>query len=554
MKTKTTSFLRRKNFKAQALLFLCLISFFSHKGQNLIWAKAINGSDVRAKGMVVDGSGNVYTTGTFSGTTDFDPGPGIFTVAPQPNTTNVFISKLDASGNFVWAKTMAMNGGNNTGDGRSVALDASGNIYATGTFAGTVDFDPGPGTFTLNSTGGAAFIWKLNPSGNFTMAKNFGGVGLSIKLDASGNIYTTGAFVGSEDFDPGVGTFSLTSAGGDDVFISKLDASGNFVWAKGFGGTQTDDGYGITVDASGNVYTTGNFMSVVDFDPGAGTYTLSGSPNYDIFISKLDATGNFVWAKKKGSSLGIGSSIALDASGNPYVTGIDFTDGFISKLDPSGNFTWTKNLGRSVSSIALDGSGNIYSSGWFSGTLDFDPGAGTYTLTSAGAEDVFVSKLDASGNFIMAAAMGGTSTDRGYAVGFDALGNVTSAGVFVGPADFDPTAGVFNLNAISPNLNMFVTKISAASPTGLIENISINNIVSVYPNPFSSQINIEVKENNIGNEKNLVIYNSLGQTVLSENFNTKNITIESKHLSNGIYFYKLSTNNKVIGSGKLIAE
>ena len=137
-------------------------------------------------------------------------------------------------------------------------------------------------------------------------AGQFGGTsndyGNSIAVDASGNIYTTGYFAGTVDFDPSAGTYNLTSAGGNDIFISKLDASGNFVWAKQLGGTNDEKGNSIVVDASGNIYTTGNFAGTVDFDPGAGTFGLASTGNYDIFISKLDASGYFVWAKKMGGT------------------------------------------------------------------------------------------------------------------------------------------------------------------------------------------------------------------------------------------------------------
>src|SRR5674476_671097 len=116
-------------------------------------------------------------------------------------------------------------------------------------------------------------------------AKNMGGASddyvNSIAVDASGNVYTTGYFLGTVDFDPGAGTYNLTSAGGYDIFISKLDASGNFVWAKNMGGASDDRGTSIAVDASGNVYTTGSFRGTADFDPGAGTYNLTSAGSGD---------------------------------------------------------------------------------------------------------------------------------------------------------------------------------------------------------------------------------------------------------------------------------
>ena len=132
--------------------------------------------------------------------------------------------------------------------------------------------------------------------------------GGSIGLNAFGEIYVEGRYWGSIDFNPGVGIFNLTSAGICDVFVLKLDALGNFVWAKSMGGTGYDYGDAMTVDASGNVLTTGSFEGTSDFDPGSGVYNLTSSPSnpttgyydHNIFVSKLDANGNFLWAKQVG--------------------------------------------------------------------------------------------------------------------------------------------------------------------------------------------------------------------------------------------------------------
>ena len=126
---------------------------------------------------------------------------------------------------------------------------------------------------------------------DFLWAKSMGGtlteIGLGNAVDGSGNVYTTGYFEGTADFDPGAGTANLTSAGSSDIFVSKLDANGNFLWAKSMGGTASDIGYSIAVDGSDNVYTTGYFGGTVDFDPGAGTASLTSAGGLDIFVSKL---------------------------------------------------------------------------------------------------------------------------------------------------------------------------------------------------------------------------------------------------------------------------
>jgi len=196
----------------------------------------------------------------------------------------------------------------------------------------------------------------------------------SVAVDSSGNVYTTGSFEGTVDFDPGAGTANLTSNGSYDVFVSKLDSSGNYVWTKQFGGTEYSRGYSVAVDSSGNVYTTGDFQGTFDFDPGAGTANLTANDGTDVFVSKLDSSGNHLWAKSCGGGVG---------------GGVDNDIGY---------------------SVAVDSSGNVYTTGVFQHTVDFDPGAGTTEFTSAGARDLFVSKLDSSGNYLWAKASAAPAT------------------------------------------------------------------------------------------------------------------------------------------------
>ena len=137
-----------------------------------------------------------------------------------------------------------------------------------------------------------------------------------------------------------------------DIFISKLDSAGNFVWAKRIGGSTYDNAYSISLDGMNKVYTTGRFTGTVDFDPGTGVFNLTAI-NENIYINKLDESSNFVWAVNLGgSSNESGNSVVADASGN-----------------------------------------NIYTTGWFGGTADFDPGAGVFNLTGAGLSDMFIQKM-----------------------------------------------------------------------------------------------------------------------------------------------------------------
>ena len=392
--------------------------------------------DDQANSIAVDMNGDIYLTGFFRDTADFDPSAGVYTLTSLGHK-DIFISKLDVNGNFIWAKSMGSTGGGTSHDqGSSIALDANGNVYTTGNFRNIVDFDPGLGVYNLTAVGGVdIFVSKLDANGNFLWAKNIGGSGNeashSIAVDASGNVHTTGVFQNTADFDPGVGVYNLTSAGGGDIFISKLDVNGNFLWAKSIGGSNGDAGFSIAVDANGNVHTTGTFRNTIDFDPGSGVYNLTNNGNSDIFVSKLDANGNFIWAKNMGGlSHDQGRSIAVDNCGNVLTIG-------------------------------------FFNSGGNNNTSDFDPGPGVYNFSSGplGTSDIFVSKLDANGNFVCAGQMRGVYHDIGNSIALDNNGNIHIIGTFRDTANFDPGSGTYNLISTgnSSTYDYFIVKLAACS-------------------------------------------------------------------------------------------
>lgn len=423
--------------------------------------------------------------------------------------------------NFEWAKHIDSD---LESFGRSTVLDAVGNVYITGWYNGTTDFDPGLGVFTLTSPSTNVFILKLDPLGNFLWVRNFAGTaqenGYSIALDNARNIYATGSFEGTCDFDPGAGVFNLTSAGLADIFVLKLDANGNFTWAKQIGANVNDISMSIALDQNADPYLTGRFSNVVDFDPGPGIYNIIPTGYTDIFVCKLNTNGNFVWAKHVGASLDQceGSSLTTDGAGSVLVTGsfnatADFdpgpglfnltsfgaTDIFILKLDMNGNFIWAKQLGGFSSqegfSVKADIAGNIYTTGFFGAVADFDPGPGVYNLGSVSSDaNIFISKLDINGNFVWARAMGGNLDDYGRSIWVDAAGNVYSTGNFNGTADFDPGPGIYNMTAIGSS-NAFISKLDNSgnfawarqfegTGASLNYSISISNTASIYTTGF----------------------------------------------------------------------
>lgn len=547
--------------KKTVFIFLMAVSASLSQAQTPVfqWAKKMGSTGHETgRSIVANSSGDVYAGGYFNGIVDFDPGASTYTLSSVNG--NGFLIKSDATGNFVWAKQLG-------GNVFSVALDISGNVYATGNFSGTTDFDPGAGTYTLSSLAGSydIYVAKLDALGNFLWAKQMSGDGgeraNSIALDALGNVYTTGTFADTVDFDPGVSTYTLASLGSSDVFVSKLDASGNFVWAEQMGGIGSGAAECIALDATGNPYLVGSFYGTLDFDPGAGTANLTSAGDADVFISKLDMSGNFVWGKQMGgSNTDYGLNVAVDGSGNVYTGGysngmcdydpgsgtfnltpLGFYDNFVSKLDASGNFVWATQIGGTsfdfAFGLSIDASGNVYTTGQFTGTVDFDPGAATFNLTTFGANDIYVSKLDASGNFVWATQFGGSSAGGlPYAVSVDASNNVYTTGGFQNTVDFDSGVNTFALTSDGQE-DIFIHKMSQSGSAGLYETQELNNI-SIYPNPSHDYITIE---NKFALKDGVVsIIDIQGQIVLQEKMDKNKVRIDVSELCNGIYFLKLT--------------
>ena len=480
-----------KTFLLILSTFILSLNSFS-QAPSWLWVKSFGstGTDL-AYAITTDASGNVYATGSFDGTVDFDPGPGVSNLTSTTSLSS-YIVKIDAYGNFIWARAFV---GFGSSQGSSIIVDGSGNVYSTGIFYATIDFDPGPGVYNLSTVSNPdVYISKLDASGNFQWAKALLGTSiggnpplLSIVIDeVTGSVYTTGLFEGTVDFDPSTGgTVPLTSNGGSDVFVLKLDVAGNFLWAKKMGGTLDDSPNGIALDPIGNVYCAGRFQGTADFDPGAAILNLTSAGSIDVFIAKLSSSGNFIWGKRiGGTNLDISYAMVSDYLGNVYTTGdfggtSDFDPGpstfnltgvgsddyFVSKLDSAGNFVWAKAFGGSglpiSHALAVDSNQNVYTTGYFAGTSDFDPGPGVSSLTPVGSFDIFVCKQDPLGNLAWVKKAGGSDVDNNFAVAFNPSqnGSVYVAGDFSGS---NCVFGTINPNNMGDR-DMYMAKLGLCS-------------------------------------------------------------------------------------------
>lgn len=402
------------------LLFLISTISISIQSQEVKLDFAINiGNYLPDLGNMIesDQSGNIYTVGYFQDTVDFDPSASVSNEISN-GLTDIYVQKLDPNGNLLWVNSF---GGRDFDIARALEIDVNGDILITGFIRDTVDFDPSAAVNNLIADGTTdIFILKLNSSGDLLWAKsikNSLGAGSSIESDLNGNIYVTGFFQDTADFDPDTSVSNLIPNGEGDIFILNLDSSGNFIWAKGLGSTGFDEGRSITVDKN-NIYVTGDYIGNVDFDPGSGTSFLPSFSGINSFIQKLDLNGNLLWVN---GVLGSGSE---------------------------GGYK-----------VEVDRNSNVYSTGSFEGTVDFDLGAGVRNLTSNGLSDIFIQKLDSAGNFVWAQSMGSSGEDRGLSITTDSSSNVYTTGYFEVTVNFntDPT-GLRNLTS-NGKADIFIQKL-----------------------------------------------------------------------------------------------
>lgn len=307
--------------------------------------------------------------------------------------------------------------------------------------------------------------------------------GSYIIIDSNRAIVTAGTFVKSVDFDKSAGVASLTSAGEEDIFIAKHDTAGNFIWAKRIGGIWADGIRDIKFDLQGNLMVLGMFQGTVDLDPGPGVqeYTSSFTNN---FLLKLDNNGNFIWVKT--FLLNDANCIEIDRQGNILIGGgfggtqdfdpgpgvfnmtadLIYNDLFVLKLDGDANFIWAKqmvNQGAAESQefgIETDAQNNVYFAGGFTNAIDFDPGASSFIMSSAGLDDIYVLKLDAAGNFQWSKRWGAAGTDKAFALEVDDAGNVYTTGHYYFTVDFDPGPGI--VNHTSTFNGAFISKLDAS--------------------------------------------------------------------------------------------
>lgn len=520
-------------------------------------------NDDYGRDVTVDQDGNMITVGQFYGHADFNPGASSDSLFNDGDGTkkDAFIQKVDANGNYLWSKSLGTSP--YTDWAFSVATDVNNNIYFTGAFRDTVTFD----STTLISNGYSdIFLIKLDMNGNLVWAQTFGSSsfwgdnGFSIAVTDSGDAYVTGYFSDTVHIQGS----TIVSHGGADVYVAHFDTDGQLVWVKAFGGSDFDSGNSIFVDANKNVYVAGDFLDTVDFNPGAGVDQMICLGYDDAFILKLDMNGEYVWAKTFGQAgdYDYALGVAVDSESNVFTAGwfigtVDFDpgadtvnvtshsltgyDGFVQKLDENGNFVWAQAIGGNSSDLAQALALDADGYVYITGYVADTVNFGAYdTVYCDSYGDYYILKLDNDGNYVYGQTFGSIWFDQGSSITVDASNNIYVTGQIEGSTDFDPTSGIFDLSPVGVGRAIFVQKLGQEDTT------SVNILTHNFGTNFNAYPNPTSGRVNIdlGTSYNRVIVtvrNVLGQVVSTKNYGTTNRIAFDLNGITGIYCIYVQT-------------
>jgi hypothetical protein len=375
---------------------------------NVLWQWSL-GDPVEQLGFaaVPTEDGGVLATGSFRGTVSFG------SETKSSMSRDPYVVKFAEGGSLQWLRTSEGETVSAEQFGVRVVLDADGNSFVLGHFAGELNFGmPVTGAAPMDMNVFDIFLVKFGPAGNHLWTKVFGDTknqrGPGIALDSAGNIYLAGVFGGTLSFSPANDLCKLTDIGGvgDDIYVAKLDAMGECVWATSYGNDQTQYVQTVQVNKDQSVVVTGDFLGTVDFGNGG----IKSYGDRDAFVLKLDPKGDLEWVKRFGDPALQGAQAAVfDDAGDILVTGrfsgnVDFGLGviksesgldsvFLLKLDAAGNTLWSRGFGKTGVSdsrgLALDGDGNAWLLGTTTGSIDL----GGDLLVSSAGKSMFLAKF-----------------------------------------------------------------------------------------------------------------------------------------------------------------
>ncbi len=429
-----------------SLLLACVLPGAPVRGEPaypVAWSRVLSTAryDV-SHGVATDPAGNVFISGATQGSIG----------APNAGDFDPFLTKYDSSGTLLWSRQF---GASSDDESRALAVDSLGNAYIGGFTLGGSLAAPAAGSFD-------AFVAKYDPTGNQLWARQFGtSAGDSISgmtVDAAGNLYITGREHGN---------LAANNAGAVDVFVAKYDTLGNEIWTRQLGTGGNDLSQSIAVDATGNLYVAGYTE---------GNLGGTNAGDYDSFLLKYDSLGSLLWSRQLGTSaFDFSSSVAVDPLGNPYVAGgtsgnlsgtsSGASDITVAKYDSAGNLTWIAQLGTtrddSGASIALDALGNAYVTGITGGSL---------AAPRFGVNDPFLLKYDSLGNLLWKTQVGPGPSAYTWGAALDQAGNAFIAGQILAVSVSSPGDDISDA---------FLYKFAVPEPSSLI--LAILAAMSLVP-------------------------------------------------------------------------
>jgi hypothetical protein len=518
------------------------------------WAKCgiASGESVNAD-VLVSSSGNVYVSGTFSGSLKL----GAFSLLSH-GKKDAYIAKYDPLGNTIWAKSL---GGDKDDLSSGVVEDLAGNIYYTGYYTDSADMD----AHKLLSYGGEdVFLIKLDADGKVIWSKTEGGAyndnagpNSAIAIDKKGNVITTGVFgiggslpAASADF----GGHMLYSSGSNAMFLVKHDSAGNVIWARKAGDVQSVLATDVQCDAMNNCYVLGGFGNRMYFD--SKKIIAGGSAISNMFLAKYDSAGMIQWVKTgSGYTISGGSgsdfialSLAVDSLGNSVAIGTTFNcdvmfdaygargrghndDIFMVKFDSSGNALWAKGIGGDGfdygNAVCMDKQSNIY----ITGTVGAGAVIGDTILGSN--QIIYVAKYNPNGDALWAVTGDGDGDEQGNGIGLDLNGTVYIVG------DFKSSSTWFGAHTIinaTTSRTQFLAKLNTHT-TGIYP--SKMPSTCIFPNPVRDVF--YVRQTDGLRYKQLTIFDISGRVVITKELSADHVqAISVSSITNGVYFLRFT--------------
>lgn len=504
----------------------------------LNWVQTIGGeANLKYTDIAVNAAGLIFVCGSASGTSiDLDPGDSDTNHQLPENTTGMAVGCYSRTGTYRWGFIIPAEYNwelQSSISPNKIQLDQKGNIFITGSFQTTyMDLDPGLGVKSYSTTisesqyNDDAFLVKYTQNGNYLWSTAVQSLdtdnGRSVTIDGEGNAYLTGAFSGDHtNFSSGSGSITLSSSGEKDIFISKYDASGNLLWAKKMGGTESEVAQDIKLDSDTNIYIAGNFKGTVDMDTDTENSTITSRGNFDCFFAKYNNNGTLIYAKSFGS----------DEADQVY-------------------------------QMSINSSSEIYLTGYYKARAanDFDPNEGVKELVTDptnGNNFLFVSSFTSDGNLNWATS--GISTQGIYGSSVLTLksGTTKLGGHFSGSFGSVTTIGD-NLYNIEDTGKTGVFLASVSVYTSIFSVNKIKSKLTVYPNPVSDEIHLLTE--NYNNQDLLYdasVYNISGIIIYRKNGSLYEIETGLNELiqniPGGSYYMMLSTDKEIL-SGSFIKQ